>query len=201
MLRQVVEKEFPLRGAPKSGHLVIVKANHESGNEIEFLSEAGEGTKRLNLLNDTAHIEQTRDFPEHRQPIHVEANSGMAEELCDVKKISGAAAEVENSLGPRQIEFELANPADVNSDPTVEIEILGPIRAGICHSVSSANLLKRDWIDRLDNTLCLQREPIRAQYPEGVFPGTRETPAVYQFLNFMAKSHNSHLVAKQDNFN
>jgi len=201
VLCQVVEKEFPLRDAPKLGHLVIVKANHESGNEIEFLSEVAEGTKRLNLLNDTADIEQARDFTEHGQPIHVEPNSGMAEELRDVKKVSGAAAEVENPPGTHQIKFEVANPADVNSDPAVEIEILGPIRAGVCHCVSSANLLERGWIDRLDNTLCLEREPVRAQHPKGVFSSAREAAAVYQFLNLMTKSHNSHLVAKQDNFN
>ena len=201
MLRQVVEKEFPLRDAPKPGHLVIVKANHESGNEIEFLSEVGEGTKRLNLLNDTAHFEQARDFTEHGQPIHVEPNSRMAEELRDVKKVSGAAAEVENPLGTHQIKFEVTNPTDVNSDPAVEIELLRPICAGICHSVSSANLFELDWINGLDNALRLQRKPVRAQHSERVFSSAREAAAVYQLLNLMTKSHNSHLVAKQDNFN
>ena len=75
MLRQIAEKKFPLRDAPKSGHLVIVEANHERGNDIEFLTEVWERTKRLDLLNDAADTEQTRDFPEHRQTIHVEANS------------------------------------------------------------------------------------------------------------------------------
>src|SRR4030095_699694 len=115
MLRQIVEKEFPLRDTPEPGHLMIVEANHESGNDIEFLAEVREWTKRLNSLNDAVDTEQTRDFPKHWQAIHVEANSGMTEELRDVEKVSCAAAQIENPLGTCQIEFELANPADVNS--------------------------------------------------------------------------------------
>ncbi len=142
MLRQIIQKEFPLRDAPKSGHLVIVEANHESGNDIEFLSETRQRTKRLDLLNNAADTEQARDFPEHGQAIHVEANSGMTEELRDVEKVSCAAAQIENALGTRHVEFKLANPPDVNSDPTIEIEIFRPVRAGICYRVSLANLFE-----------------------------------------------------------
>src|SRR4029077_20538152 len=99
---------------------MIVKANHKSGNHVEFLSETRQRTKRLDLLNDAADTEQARDFPEHRQVVHVEANSGMTEELRDIKKVPCAAAQIENALGTRHVEFELANPSDVNSDPTIK---------------------------------------------------------------------------------
>src|SRR6266404_8258259 len=160
MLREIIEKKFPLRHAPKSGHLVVVKANHERGNDIEFLTDVWEWTKRLDLLNDAADTEQARDFPEHWQAIHVEANSGMTEELRDVEKVSCAAAQIENALWTRHVEFKLANPPDVNSDPTIEIEIFRPVRAGICYRVSPANLFELDWIDCLNDALCLQREAI-----------------------------------------
>jgi hypothetical protein len=65
MLRQIIEKEFPLRNPPKSGHLVIVEANHEGGNDIELFTEVREWTKRLDSLNDAANTEQARDFPKH----------------------------------------------------------------------------------------------------------------------------------------
>ena len=121
---------------------MIVEANHESGNDVEFLSEARQGTKRVDLLNDAADTEQARDFPEHWQAIHVEPDSGMTEELRDVEKVSCAATQIENALGTRHVEFKLANPPDVNSDPTIEIEIFRPVRAGICYRVSPANLLR-----------------------------------------------------------
>ena len=44
-----------------------------------FCPKLGQGTKRLDLLNDAADTEQARDFPEHRQAIHVEPDSGMTE--------------------------------------------------------------------------------------------------------------------------
>jgi hypothetical protein len=86
----------------------------------------------------------------------------MTEELRDVEKVPCAAAQIENALGTRHVEFKLANPPDVNSDPTVEIEIFRPVRAGICHRVSLANLFELDWIDCLNDALCLQREAVRA---------------------------------------
>src|SRR4029077_5066729 len=135
MLCQIIQEKFPLRDAPKSRHLMIVKANHESGDHVEFLSETRQRTKRLDLLNNAADTEQVRDFPEHGHAVYVEANSGMAEELRDVKKVTCAADQLENALGTRHVEFKLANPPDVNSDPPVKIQIFGPIRAGICHRV------------------------------------------------------------------
>src|SRR5215831_833665 len=162
MLRQVVEKKFPFRHGPKAGHLVIVKANHEGGNDIEFLSDIWEGTKWLDSLNYAADTEQVGNFPEHRQTIHVQANSGMTEQLRDVEKISGAAAKIQNPLGAREIEFKLANPADVHTDPAVEIEIFGPVRSGICYCVPAANLLESSRINRLNDALCLQRKTLRA---------------------------------------
>src|SRR5258705_13319451 len=99
MLRQIIQEKFPLRDAPKSRHLMIVEANHESGNHVEFLSEARQGTKGLDVLNDATDTEQARNFPEHCYAIDVEANSGMTEELCDIEKESCAAAQIENALG------------------------------------------------------------------------------------------------------
>src|SRR6478609_2860110 len=162
MLPQIIEKEFPLRDAPKSRHLVIVEANHESGNDVEFLSETRQRTKGLNLLNDAADTEQVRDFPEHWDTIDVEANPGMTEELRDVEKVPCAATQIENALGTRHVEFKLPNPPDVNSDPTIEIEIFRPVRAGICHCVSPADLFELDGIDCLNDAFCLQRKAVRA---------------------------------------
>src|SRR2546430_16485153 len=109
MLREIIEKKFPLRHAPKSGHLVVVKANHERGNDIEFFTEVWERTKRLDLLNDAADTKQAGDFPEHWQAVHVEGDSGMSEELRDVEEVCSAAAQIENRLGTRPVEIQLSN--------------------------------------------------------------------------------------------
>jgi len=113
MFCQIIEKELPFRDTPKSGHLVIVEANHESGNEIELLTEVRKRTKRFDSLNNAANTEQARDFPEHCQSIHVETNAGMTKQLRDVKEISCTATQIENLPGARDVEFKLANPFSV----------------------------------------------------------------------------------------
>lgn len=201
MFLEVVEEKFPLWHAPKFGHFVIVEADHECSYHIEFLSEIRERTKRLYSLNDAADIEQPRDFPEHWQAIHVKPDARMTEQLRDVEKVSCAAAQIENPFRTRKIEFKLSNAADVHTDPALEIEIFGPVRAGICHGVSPANLVETNRINCLDDALCFQRKTVRAQQPEGMFSRASQAPAIDQFLYFMAKSHSSHLVAKRNNFN
>jgi len=113
----------------------------------------------------------------------------MAEQLSDVKKVSGAAAKIENALWPRYIELELANSANVNSDPAFEIEILWPVRAGIFNSVAATDLLETNGINRLDHPFPFQWETLRAQQSERVFPGAGQAPAIYEFSHFVTKSH------------
>ena len=66
MFRQVIEKEFPFWDTPESGHLMIVEANHEGGNKIEFLTEVRKGTEGFDSLNNAVNTEKARDFPKHR---------------------------------------------------------------------------------------------------------------------------------------
>ena len=77
---------------------MIVKTNHEGGDEIKFLPQVGQGPKRLDLLNDTADGEQARYLAKHWQAIDVETKAAMAEQLCDIEKIPRTTAQIENAL-------------------------------------------------------------------------------------------------------
>jgi len=77
MFCQVVEEEFPLRDPPEVGHFVVVEANHESRDEIKFLSKIGQRPKSFDSLDHTADSEQTCNFPEHGQTVHIKTESGM----------------------------------------------------------------------------------------------------------------------------
>src|SRR5262245_4391438 len=148
---------------------MIVEANHERGNDIEFLTKVRERTERLNSLNDAMNTEQACDFTEHRQAIHIEADSGMTKKLRDIKKVSCATAQIENLFGPREVESKLPNPPDVHSNPAIKVKIFRPVRPRICYRVPLANLLEAVRMDSLDNTPCLEREAVRAQHPQSVF--------------------------------
>ena len=92
-----------------------------------------------------------RDFSKHRNVVDVEAEHVVAEQLRDIGEIAGAAAEVENPLRTRQIELDLADTANVDVDPTLKIEVLGPIFAGMFDRVSAMNPLERCAINCLDD--------------------------------------------------
>ena len=115
----------------------------------------------------------------------------MTQELGDVEKISCAAAEIQNPFRSRQIEFKLTDPADIDFDPTLQIEIFRPVRAGICDRVSPTNLLERSWIDCFDHPFCIKREAISSQQPERMFSRTGEATAIYKLSYFVAKSHST----------
>src|ERR1700730_12419981 len=189
MLCQGVQKEFPFRHIPEVRHFVVVEANHESCDEIKFLSKIGQRPNSFDSLDYTADPEQTCNFLEHGQTVHIKTESGMTQQLGYVEEISRAAAKIENALGARQIEFDLANSPNVDSDPAIEIEILRPVCAGICDRVSLANLLESNRIDCFDNPFFVQRESTGSEKSERMFPRTDQTPAIYKLAYFMSKSH------------
>ena len=113
----------------------------------------------------------------------------MTQQLGYVEKISCAAAKIEDALGTRQIEFDLANSSDVDSDPTLEIEIFCPVCTRIGDFVALANLTETNRIDRFDDPFFIQREPAGSEQPERMFPRADQAPTIYKLAYFMLKSH------------
>ena len=113
----------------------------------------------------------------------------MTQQLGYVQEISCAAAKIENAFRTRQIEFDLANSPNVDSDPAVEIEIFRPVCAGICDRVSLANLLESNRIDCFDNPFFIQRESTGSEKSERMFPRADQAPTIYKLAYFMLKSH------------
>ena len=168
---------------------MFVEANHEGSHEIEFLSKVGERTERFNSLDYAVDTEKSRNFAEHGQPVYIKTKSGMTEQLRNVEEVSCAAAEIQNPLRSRQIEFELTDPADIDFNPTLQIEIFRPVRAGICDCVLPTNLLEPSWVDCFDHPFCIKREAISSQQPERMFSRAGEATAIYKLSYFVAKSH------------
>jgi hypothetical protein len=133
--------------------------------------------------------EKSRNFAEHGQAVHIKTKSGMTEQLRNIEKVSRATSEIQNPLWSRQIEFELANSADIDFDPTLEIEIFWPVRAGICDSIPLTNLFERSWIDCFDHPFCIKREAISSQQPERMLSRAGQAAAIYKLSYFVAKSH------------
>ena len=182
MLCQIIEKEFPFGDSPQAWLLVIVKANHECGNEVEFFAEIGQGNEWLNAPGHTRHAEQSCDVAEHRHLIDVEADGVVAEQPRDVGEVAGAAAEIENAFWRGSIEIDSTHPANVDADPTVEIEIFGPILAGIIDRVSPSNLVELVAIDGLNYALGLEWKSRRMQGSAQMTPRAGEALAGKEFF-------------------
>jgi hypothetical protein len=113
----------------------------------------------------------------------------MTQQLGDVQEISCAAAKIENPPGPRQIEFDLANSPDIDSDPTIQVEILRPVCAWICYRVTLANLREPSRIDRFDDSILVQWKPTCSEEPERMFSGAGQALTVDELAYFMSKPH------------
>ena len=77
----------------------------------------------------------------------------MPEQLVDIEKVSGAAAEIENARGWSIVQTELAHTVQVDSNPMFEIKVFRRSIAGIVDCVFAANLFEPIRVDRLDNGL------------------------------------------------
>ena len=86
-------------------------------DEIEFFSEIGQWRLRFDAPNDAANTEELCRSAEERFLISIEAESFVAEELADVKKITGARAKIENVKWRASIEPEILNAPDIYVDP------------------------------------------------------------------------------------
>jgi len=111
----------------------------------------------------------------------------VAEQLSDVKEIPCTAAKIENAFRPRQVELDLADPADVNINPSFEIEKFGPVQAGTFDTVTLANLPETLSIDRFDDSLRFQRKAVRPKESERVPSCAGYAFAIYKLLKFMGK--------------
>ena len=186
MFRQIVEKKFPLRHAPHIGLLMMVEADQERSDQIEF-SQVGQGLESFDLPDYAAHTQQRSKVAKHGQPIQIKSQSLVPEQLSDVKEIPRTAAKIENSLWAHQIDFDLADPVNVDVYPSFEIKKFWRIYGGTSNSVTLANLLETLGIDRFDYSLRLQMKTVRPKKSERVPSCADQGFAIYKLPKFMGK--------------
>ena len=105
-----------------------------SGDKIEFLAEIGQRCLWVDSRDDAANMEELSCTAEKRFVVGVEAESLVAEEAAEVKKITRAAAKIENVQWWRAIEPKVLHALDVDADPVgcvfvgVDLSGVRPIR-------------------------------------------------------------------------
>jgi len=111
-----------------------VKTNAVAGYEIEFSSQIGQRRLPLDASNDAANVEEIGCAAEERLLVCVKPESFMTEESAEVKKITGAAAEIQNIERWGTIEPKVLRALNVYANPVcrvfvrVDLPGVGPVR-------------------------------------------------------------------------
>ena len=105
-----------------------------AGDEVEFFSQIGQWRLRMDSPDDPANAEKLRCTAEKQLLVRVQPEAFVAKEPAEVKKITGAAAKIENLKRRRAIKPEVLDVLDVDADPVgsvfvgVDSSRVGPVR-------------------------------------------------------------------------
>ena len=155
MACEIGEKEIPLGHAPDFVIPKIIERDEERGDEIERLSQIGQGNKRLDSPNDARHIEQFSEFIKHRMLINIETDRVVAEPATEINEIASTRSKIEDAKARRRIHAQFAGALDVHANPPFEIEIFFWTSAGILYCVAATDFAKAVALDARDDFINL----------------------------------------------
>ena len=118
----ITDEKFPIGGCPFEPLSVFlacysVEANAMRGDEIKFFAEIRQRRLWINSRDDAANAEELSCAAEKRFIVGVEPYSFVAEKPTEVKKVTRAAAKIENLQRRRAIEPKILHALDVDVDP------------------------------------------------------------------------------------
>ncbi len=149
---EIVEEKTPLRRPPQLVAFVGIKTNQMRRDEIKLALEFWQRPECIDARDDSRHFEKLGQFPKHWERIHVEPKHFVVERFADVEKITGAAADIEDTARRRVIELELARALHVDAHPLAQVEVFRRrIRRGGWIGILAANFLEALRIDRFDD--------------------------------------------------
>src|SRR5207248_813752 len=155
-------------------------------------AEVGQGNKCFDSPDNATHTERFGALGEHRQPVDIEAEHVVAEQLGDVSEIARAAADIEDAFARGDIEAGIADALDVDVDPTGEIEILRPIfTSGIIHAPAVVHFLELRAVDRCDNRVRFEfhrQTPVEHPVTDAL-TGAAECAPAHDLRHFFRKTH------------
>ena len=117
MAREIAQKEIPFGHTPDFVVPKIIERNEERGDEIELLSEIGQGSKRLDPPNDARHIEQLSELVKHRMLINIETDRVVSEAATEINEIASTRSKIEDAKARRKIQAQFAGALDIHANP------------------------------------------------------------------------------------
>lgn len=172
--------------------LCAMKTDAMARDEVEFFADIGQGNLGIDTRADAAHMQQSGRAVEKRLIKTIQAEPVVAQRLADVKKITGAAAQIENPQRRRAIEPEILRPFGINRDPVCGIIVAVNPRRFRARWIKCAQLSPGCRIKAIEERLGIYRMSPAAH----VLPQALDRVEGKQFLKFSRKSHLENDAAK-----
>lgn len=138
----IVDEEFPIARRPLDPFTVFVacypmETNAVSSDEIEFFFKIGQGGFRIDPRDHAMDTEELSCAAKERVVVGVKTKSFVTEEPAEVKKITRAAAKIENLEWRRAIEPKVLHALDVDTNPvrcvfvSIDLSSIGSVRIAL----------------------------------------------------------------------
>ncbi len=189
--QQIFEEKLPFRRAPEVIGLMIVEADHVSRHHIELRAKRGQWDVAFDPPYHARHAKEICDFGEHRGFADVETEDVVAKPLADVKKVTGAAADIENALAEAEVEFEVAHAPDVRFHPTSQLQVFLWRITWFRDGMPLVNRAEFLFVDAGDDPLRIDTEhkPPREEKSAGMAPHAGEQARVGKLLDLLSETH------------
>jgi hypothetical protein len=115
---------------------VSSEADHERRDELEFTVEGWQRLKCFHPPENALQSKRPKHLRVHGHVSDIEPERVMAEPLADVEEIAGSRTNIENVFPPPPIKLELVDPAQIDGNPPLKIEIFPPTAARIFDGIT-----------------------------------------------------------------
>jgi len=118
----IADEKLPIGRSPLNPFAIFaardpMKTDAMAGDEVEFSSQIGQRRLRMDSRDDPVNAKKLRCSLKERIFVGVQAESFVAEETAEVKKISDTAAQIENVKRRRAIEPQVLEMFEVDAEP------------------------------------------------------------------------------------
>jgi hypothetical protein len=168
-----------------------MKTNAVSSDEIEFFSEIGQRSLRVDPRDNAMDTEKLSCSAKERFIIRIKPEAFMAKEPAEVEKITGAAAKIENLERRRAIEPKILRALDVDVDPVTGVFIgIDPSRVWPV-GITLAQAFQLSAVNRgQDPSITYRVCPATSMFPQAL--SCVAGPELFKFMR------NSHLEMMQE---
>ena len=118
----IADEKLPIGRSPLNPFAIFaardpMKTDAMAGDEVEFSSQIGQRRLRMNSRDNATNAEKLGRSLEERVLVRIDSEAFVAEEPAEVKKITGAAAQIENLKRRCAIEPKVLDVFKVDAEP------------------------------------------------------------------------------------